>query len=92
MLQVLCVGEALVDRLGPAGIDPALASADQCIDRLGGAPANVACALARLGTSAAFVGRLGTDAIGTAFRALASPIRLWMPASWLIRLQDCWIN
>ena len=70
MLQVLCVGEALVDRLGPAGIDPALASADQCIDRLGGAPANVACALARLGTSAAFVGRLGTDAIGTAFRAL----------------------
>jgi fructokinase len=70
MAQVLCVGEALVDRLGPPGGDPASASADQCDDRLGGAPANVACALARLGTPAAFIGRLGTDAIGTAFTAL----------------------
>jgi fructokinase len=39
-------------------------------DRLGGAPANVACGLARLGTPAAFVGRLGTDAIGDDFAAL----------------------
>ena len=49
--QVLCLGEALVDRLGPPGGDPAL---DQPVeDRLGGAPANVACALARLGTPVA---------------------------------------
>jgi fructokinase len=72
MVRVLCVGEALVDRLGPPGMDPALAGADHCVDHLGGAPANVACALARLGTPAAFVGRLGTDAIGTAFRTLFS--------------------
>jgi len=39
-------------------------------DRLGGAPANVACGLARLGTPAAFLGGLGTDAIGQAFAAL----------------------
>lgn len=39
-------------------------------DRLGGAPANVACALARLGTPAAFLGRLGSDAIGEAFAGL----------------------
>jgi fructokinase len=39
-----------------------------CDDRLGGAPANVACALARLGTASAFLGRLGCDAIGAAFR------------------------
>ncbi|HYP04381.1 MAG TPA: PfkB family carbohydrate kinase, partial [Cyanobium sp.] len=56
--RVLCFGEALVDRLGPLE------------DRLGGAPANVACALARLGTPVAFLGRLGDDAIGAAFAAL----------------------
>lgn len=63
--QVLCLGEALVDRLGPPGGDPA--GEGPCDDRLGGAPANVACALARLGTPAAFLGRLGMDAIGEAF-------------------------
>ena len=68
--QVVCLGEALVDRLGPLGGDPATADADQCDDRLGGAPANVACGLARLGTPAAFIGRLGEDAIGAAFRHL----------------------
>ena len=67
--QVICLGEALVDRLGPLGGDPTIAPPDQCDDRLGGAPANVACALARLGTPAAFVGRLGSDPIGDAFCA-----------------------
>jgi len=66
---VLCLGEALVDRLGPLGGDP-VADPTACDDRLGGAPANVVCALARLGTASAFVGRLGRDAIGAAFAAL----------------------
>jgi fructokinase len=57
--RVLCLGEALVDRLDPPDGD-----------RLGGAPANVACALARLGTPSAFLGRLGRDAIGEAFAAV----------------------
>ena len=39
-------------------------------DRLGGAPANLACGLARLGTPVAFAGRLGQDAIGEAFASL----------------------
>ena len=39
-------------------------------DCLGGAPANVACGLARLGTPVAFAGRLGQDAIGEAFSSL----------------------
>ena len=65
---VVCLGEALVDRLGPPGGDPAV---DQPVDdRLGGAPANVACGMARLGTPVAFVGRLGQDAIGEAFASL----------------------
>ena len=58
---VVCLGEALIDRLGPLGGDPAV---DRPVDdRLGGAPANVACGLARLGTPVAFAGRLGQDAI-----------------------------
>jgi fructokinase len=57
-IQVLCFGEALVDRLGPQA------------DYLGGAPANGACALARLGTSVAWLGRLGNDAIGQRFAQL----------------------
>ena len=68
--SVICLGEALVDRLGPPGGDPAV---DQPVDdRLGGAPANVACALARLGTPVAFAGRVGSDAIGTALVNLFS--------------------
>ena len=60
--MVVCLGEALVDRLGPLGGDPAL---DNPVDdRLGGAPANVACGLARLGTAVAFLGRVGNDLIG----------------------------
>ena len=66
--QVLCLGEALVDRLGPPGGDPA--TDHPCDDRLGGAPANVACGLARLGTPVAFLGRLGRDPIGEAFATL----------------------
>jgi fructokinase len=72
--MVLCFGEALVDRLLPVEQNQAGGGASQhpstVEDRLGGAPANVACGLARLGTPAAFVGCLGTDAIGDAFAAL----------------------
>ena len=65
---VICLGEALVDRLGPPGGDPAV---DRPVeDCLGGAPANVSCGLARLGTPVEFVGRLGSDAIGEAFQRL----------------------
>ena len=68
--SVVCLGEALIDRLGPPGGDPA---EDLPVDdRLGGAPANVACGLARLGTPVAFAGRLGQDAVGEAFSSLFS--------------------
>ena len=89
--RVFCLGEALVDRLGPLGGDPATAAPESCDDRLGGAPANVACALARLGTPVGLVGRLGEDAIGAAFLELFSlpelstsclPIRCWSALIW----------
>ena len=66
--QVICIGEALMDRLGPLGGNPLH---DQPFyDHLGGAPANVACGLAKLGTSVAFLGRLGKDSIGKSFQDL----------------------
>ncbi len=66
--SVICLGEALVDRLGPIGGDPLRDS--PVLDRLGGAPANVACGLARLGVNVAFIGRLGDDLIGKQFNQL----------------------
>ena len=66
--SVVCLGEALIDRLGPPGGDPANDSPVE--DCLGGAPANVACGLARLGTAVSFFGRLGEDPIGNRFAAL----------------------
>ena len=59
---VIAFGEALIDRLGPPGGDP---SCDlPVIDCFGGAPANVACALGRLGVNVSFIGSLGNDAFG----------------------------
>lgn len=66
---VISLGEALVDRIAAPGVDPA-AAAGAWEDRLGGAPANLACALARLGTPAALASRLGRDGIGIAFAEL----------------------
>lgn len=55
--RVLCVGEALLDRFVVAGSTAAAAYP-------GGAPANVACGLAKLGTPVAWVGCLGQDDAG----------------------------
>ena len=56
MAEVLCFGEALMDMLAePAGSYRPYA---------GGAPANVAVALAKLGVDSAFVGMLAEDAFG----------------------------
>ncbi|HLW73431.1 MAG TPA: carbohydrate kinase [Gammaproteobacteria bacterium] len=61
MGSVVCFGEALIDFLAaeetPGAPRPFLRYA-------GGAPANVAVAVARLGTPAAFVGMLGKDMFG----------------------------
>ena len=60
--KVIAIGEALIDRLGPLGGDP---SFDEPVtDCFGGAPANVACALSRLGVHVSFIGCLGNDDYG----------------------------
>ena len=58
--KVICIGEALVDQIitSPEG---------DCKNYLGGAPANVACALKKLGIDTEFIGCLGDDAFGQNF-------------------------
>ncbi len=66
--KVITMGEAVIDRLGPPGGDP---SVDLSLtDCFGGAPANVACALSRLGVDVSFIGSLGNDAFGKSFKSL----------------------
>ena len=58
--KVICIGEALIDRL----IDK---SDLNFKNYMGGAPANVACALQKLGVSTAFIGCVGDDEYGNEF-------------------------
>ncbi len=66
--SVISIGEALIDRLGPPGGDPSFDL--PVIDCFGGAPANVACALARFGVDVSFIGSLGNDVFGINFKKL----------------------
>ena len=58
--KVVCVGEALIDRIRNK-------SNKGFTDFLGGAPANVACALRKLKIDSIFIGRLGMDDYGKKF-------------------------
>jgi len=58
--KVICVGEALIDRIRNK-------LNQGFTDFLGGAPANVACALKKLRIDSTFIGRLGTDDYGKKF-------------------------
>ncbi len=66
--SVIAFGEALIDRLGPPGGDPSFDF--PVTDCFGGAPANVACALSRLGVNVSFIGSLGNDSFGKNFKNL----------------------
>lgn len=61
--RIACVGEALVDMLAQTGVSDIGAS--ETFRRVaGGAVANVAVGIARLGGSASFVGAIGADPFG----------------------------
>ena len=63
MSQVICLGEILIDCIADEpGQD--IAQIQKWTHYPGGAPANVACALTRLGISSSFLGAVGTDAAG----------------------------
>ena len=59
MLDLLCLGEMLIDFAPVDGLYQ---------PNPGGAPANVACAAAKLGLDAAFVGQVGPDGFGALCR------------------------
>ncbi len=61
--RVLCLGELLFDLIADQAGQP-LESVSSWTAYPGGAPANVACALVKLGTPAAFVGCVGQDQPG----------------------------
>ncbi len=58
--KVVCFGEALIDRIRNK-------SNEGFTDFLGGAPANVACALRKLNIDSTFIGCLGRDEFGKKF-------------------------
>ena len=61
--KVFCIGELLIDFVAEnQGSD--LKKAQTFTKKAGGAPANVACAINKLGGYAAFIGCLGKDAFG----------------------------
>ncbi|HET8522502.1 MAG TPA: carbohydrate kinase [Thermomicrobiales bacterium] len=64
---VLSIGEALVDLIVSDG-STTLENASAFVARAGGAPANVAVGLARLGVSSAFCGVVGADPFGNRLR------------------------
>jgi fructokinase len=73
--EVLCLGEILVDRLSDQpGRD--LAQVESWTDYAGGAPANVATALVKLGTSAGFIGAIGNDLRGNDLVALLTQLKI----------------
>lgn len=63
MSDVLCLGELLIDFV-PDRSGVTLGEAERFLKAAGGAPANVAVGVARLGVKAGFVGKVGDDAFG----------------------------
>ncbi len=61
--MIVCFGEALVDLFADP-VEAPLEQAERFVPHLGGAPANVAVTLGRLGVPARFVGAVGRDAHG----------------------------
>ncbi|MEM9806697.1 MAG: PfkB family carbohydrate kinase, partial [Cyanobacteria bacterium P01_D01_bin.56] len=66
---VVCLGEILVDSFWPGGEQKKLSLP-------GGAPANVACGLVKLGTAAEFVGAVGVDFWGQALKQLLQDLHV----------------
>ena len=63
MKKVLCPGEALIDFVS-MNAGKSLKATNGFIKKAGGAPANVAAAISKLGCEAYFCGSVGNDAFG----------------------------
>ncbi|MDE0468682.1 MAG: PfkB family carbohydrate kinase [Candidatus Poribacteria bacterium] len=67
MPKALCIGELLIDFVSTTP-DVTLTEAPGFVKAPGGAPANVAVGLAKLGMDAGFIGKVGADAFGDFLR------------------------
>ncbi|MEN1783932.1 MAG: carbohydrate kinase [Bacteroidota bacterium] len=64
MAKIFCIGELLIDFVAEnQGND--LSLAQEFTKKAGGAPANVACAISKLGGKSSFIGCVGKDPFGT---------------------------
>lgn len=63
MNNVLCIGELLIDFIC-SDINSSIITGGNFEKKAGGAPANVATAICKLGGKASFVGKVGNDAFG----------------------------
>ncbi|KAL4566215.1 hypothetical protein LXL04_030327 [Taraxacum kok-saghyz] len=61
--SIVCFGEMLIDFV-PDTAGVSLAESQGFLKAPGGAPANVACAITKLGGSSAFIGKVGKDEFG----------------------------
>lgn len=66
-IDVTCLGEALIDLVAQQ-TDVSVGEATSFLKAAGGAPANVAVGVARLGGSSAFLGQVGDDPFGRFLR------------------------
>lgn len=64
MRRVVCFGEALIDLLNTDQIQDGKLSLNSFVQYPGGAPANAAVAVAKLGGTAFFAGQVGSDPFG----------------------------
>ena len=72
--SILCLGEVLFDCLADQlGLE--LDAVKSWTPYPGGAPANVACALVKLGTSAGFIGAVGEDEAGNTLVKLLEDVQ-----------------
>ena len=63
MKKVICPGEALIDFVS-TDVGKSLENTNGFVKKAGGAPANVASAISKLGAEAYFAGTVGKDAFG----------------------------
>lgn len=73
MAKIICPGELLIDFVCDDR-DTLLQDGEHFIKKAGGAPANVCAAIVKLGSSAAFVGKVGKDSFGKFLKKMVADL------------------
>ncbi|MDP5229525.1 MAG: PfkB family carbohydrate kinase, partial [Cellulophaga sp.] len=75
MKKVFCIGELLIDFVGK-NQGGNLSETIEFIKKAGGAPANVACAIALLGGKSSFIGCVGEDQFGKFLKSILDKLKV----------------